>query len=345
MSVSETLAANIVVNAPSPQLPELKPLIDGGDWILDGSDEVGAVWGEGTSVLWSSGEPCYLVGPPGVGKSTLAQQLVLARIGARPTDVLGFPVADDGRPVLYLAADRAKQVKRSLRRMVREDDRPLLNERLRVWRGPLTFSVIEDTEQLTRVAERLGVGTVVVDSAKDLAADLETGPTGSGFNHAMQHLVTNGVEVLVLHHQRKANGQNKRPKTLDDVYGSTWLTGGAGSVLLLWGQAGDPIVEMKHLKQPADLVGPLTLRHDHETGTTTLADPPVDPLELLLKSPNGVTAKDLAAHYAQGAEPSTADVERARRKLDALVRDQHAHRRDGDKGRRIPATYVAAARA
>jgi integrase len=36
----------------------------------------------------------------------------------------------------------------------------------------------------------------------------------------MQLYVAAGVEVLALHHQRKAQGDNKRPRALSDVYGS-----------------------------------------------------------------------------------------------------------------------------
>jgi hypothetical protein len=38
------------------------------------------------------------------------------------------------------------------------------------------------------------------------------------------------------------------------------ITAGAGSVVLLWGAAGDPIVEWRHLKQPAAEVGPHVAR-------------------------------------------------------------------------------------
>ncbi len=33
--------------------------------------------------------------------------------------------------------------------------------------------------------------------------------------------------------------------------GSTWLTSGLGSVIVLDGEPGDPTVELRHLKQPA----------------------------------------------------------------------------------------------
>jgi replicative DNA helicase len=315
----------------------------GGAWILDAGTDATAVWGEGDRILWSSGEPCYLVGPQGVGKSTLAQQLVLARVGVRPPTLLGFGIAPDKRRVLYLASDRPTQVARSLRRMVSESDRRVLDDRLRVFAGPPTFSITSDTTALLRVAQSVDAGTVIVDSAKDLAIDLEAGPTGSALNQTMQHLVANGIEVLVLHHQRKAQEKNRRPKSLADVYGSTWITSGAGSVLLLWGEAGDPIVDLRHLKIPVEPVGPLRLLHDHTTGTTTLAEPPPDPLAVLRRARGGMTAKDLAAHLAVGEDVRKADVERARRQLDRLVAEQLAHKRGGDKTRQIPDTYVAAA--
>jgi replicative DNA helicase len=331
--VADSVGGNVALDKVAP----------GGAWILDKGSEATPVWGEGDRILWSAGEPCYLVGPQGVGKSTVAQQLVLARVGVRPSSLLGLNIASDTRRVLYFASDRPTQVARSLRRMVSETDRQVLDDRLRVFSGPPTFSITADPTSLLQVAKAVDAGTVIVDSAKDLAVDLETGPTGAAVNQAMQHLVSNGIEVLVLHHQRKAQEKNRRPKSLADVYGSTWITSGAGSVLLLWGEAGDPVVELLHLKIPVEPVGPLRLLHDHTTGTTTLAEPPPDPLAVLRRARDGMTAKDLAAHLAAGEDVRRADVQRARRQLDRLVAEQLAHKRAGDKTRQIPDTYVAAA--
>jgi hypothetical protein len=59
--------------------------LPGGDWILDAPTETPAVWGDPSGrVAWAEGEPLLIVGPEGVGKTTIAQQLVLARIGLRP---------------------------------------------------------------------------------------------------------------------------------------------------------------------------------------------------------------------------------------------------------------------
>ena len=45
---------------------------------------------------------------------------------------------------------------------------------------------------------------------------------------AAQH----GINVEALAHTRKATGTNTHPNTIDDVYGSTWITAGAGSMIL-----------------------------------------------------------------------------------------------------------------
>jgi hypothetical protein len=79
-------------------------LVPGGTFILDAPKGVPAVWGDGDQVAWSEGEPLLLVGPAGVGKTTLAGQLVMARLGLLGR-VLGMPVVA-GERVLYLACDR-----------------------------------------------------------------------------------------------------------------------------------------------------------------------------------------------------------------------------------------------
>src|SRR5690606_35653346 len=76
-------------------------LAPGGSWVLDIPDTTPAVWGEGDDVLWSAGEALMICGQQGVGKTTLAHQLIRARLGL-DTQVLGFPVAPADRRVLYL---------------------------------------------------------------------------------------------------------------------------------------------------------------------------------------------------------------------------------------------------
>lgn len=312
-----------------------------GSVVLDAPERVPAIWGSGDEVLWAEGEPLVIAGPPGVGKTTLAQQVALARAGVLPDlNVLNYPVEPrgDGR-TLYVNADRPRQALRSMRRMVSptRGTRELLDG-LCFWDGP-PFT-LADPEDLAAFLYENAIGTVVLDSIKDVAGDVSEGKVGAEFNRAVQTLIAAGIEVLAIHHSRKGQEGNRKPKRLDDLYGSTWIAAGAGSVVYLYGEAGDPIVELLHLKQPAAPVGPLTVAHDHLRGRSTAAGG--NARELVEAAPEGVSIKAVAESLFATVEPSRAQVEKARRQLDRLVREGFAEKVEGD-GDKAPATFRALA--
>ena len=82
------------------------------------------------------------------------------------------------------------------------------------------------------------------DSLKDAVSTMVDDSLAVAFHNARMRALRGGVEILELHHQRKATAdapRGQRP-ALDQVYGSTWITAGAGSVLFITGRAGDPAV-------------------------------------------------------------------------------------------------------
>jgi hypothetical protein len=160
--------------------------------------------------------------------------------------------------------------------------------------------------------------TLVVDSVKDAAIKLTDDEVGASYNRARQLAITAGVEVLELHHLVKRNAEGKAPGSLADVYGSAWLTAGAGSVLVLTGEPGDPVVRALHLKQPREPWGPVWITHDHEHGRSTVQNR-VDLLELLAVT-QVQTALSAAQRMYETEKPNRAQVERARRSLEQLVR-------------------------
>jgi replicative DNA helicase len=173
----------------------------------------------------------------------------------------------------------------------------------------------------------------VIDSLKDAVSTMVDDSLAVAFHNARMRALRNGVEIMELHHQRKATAdapRGQRP-SLDQVYGSTWITAGAGSVLFITGRAGDPAVTLHHLKTPTGEIGPLDVTHDHVRGTTTV-DPSKDPAVLLRNAPNGLTARDLAAVLIGGGDPERADVEKARRHLARLVDSGLATKADGIAG-------------
>ena len=173
--------------------------------------------------------------------------------------------------------------------------------------------------------------TCVIDSLKDAALKLSDDETGAGWNQARQIAIEAGTELLELHHPRKAQEGNRKPRKLDDLYGSRWIPAGAGSVISLWGQAGDPVVDLTHLKPVVTTAGPWQMTIDGETGIVSI-DRGVDLVEQIRYRKEGITAV-VAARLLTGAEsPGKAAIEKARRKLDRKVAEGLLVRHDGRPG-------------
>lgn len=316
--------------SPAPHTGPADRFIDGAAFILDAPDGVPAVWGRGTEVLWAEGEALMICGPSGVGKTTIAGQLVAGRLGLMPT-VLGYPVAPGQGRVLYLAMDRPRQAARALRRILTPAVRDVLAERLVVWPGPPPQDFAKHTSALLAMCEQAGADTVIVDSVKDAALGLSDDEVGASYNSARQRVIRAGIEIVELHHQRKTGTNGGPPNTIADVYGSVWLPNGAGSVIALHGAPGDPIIQLLHLKQPAEPVGPLQVLHDHHAGVSSVHHA-TDVLTMARLAPYGITAKDAARALYDTDKPTRNDIEKARRKLDSLTKSGHLVRKDGSAG-------------
>lgn len=316
-------------------------LLAAGSFILDASAIPPAWWGKGAEVLGAEGEALLIAGPQGLGKSTLAQQLALGRAGfAEYASLLGYPVKPGSRRTLYLAMDRPRQIARSMRRMVGESWRDELNERLAVWVGPPPLDLAKNPVALRSLCRSADADTVVIDSLKDAAIGLSDDDVGAGWNRARQMVITDGVEVIELHHQRKVpNGQKREKPSIDDVYGSTWLTSGVGSVIVLTGEPGDPVIGFHHVKQPLDEIGPLKVIHDRESGRSAVYES-ADLLKLVGAQGGQITALLAASLLFDKDKPSANDKEKARRRLKSLVdAGQLVVREEGDTATKRPTVW------
>lgn len=318
----------VVVEKPKPNIEGyLRP----GSFLLDLPANPPAVWGDGEQVLWAQGEALMVAALPGLGKTTIAGQLVRARMGL-DSKVLDLDVLP-GKRVLYLCMDRPQQIGRSLLRSFSRDELEQYASpggRLVLGWGPPPADVARNPELLADLCASAGADTLVVDSLKDAAMGLTDDEVGAGYNRARQLAITAGVEVLELHHLVKRGADGRPPSSLADVYGSAWLTAGAGSVIVLVGEPGDPIVKAHHLKQPREPWGPQWLAHDHPAGRTTVHNR-VDLLELLAMTQVQTAASTARALY-ETETPSRAQAEKARRLLEGLVRKGLAYTTPGKPG-------------
>ena len=68
------------------------------------------------------------------------------------------------------------------------------------------------------------------------------------FNYLASLRQRYGFYVWLVHHNRKAQGDNKRPNTLDDVYGSMYITAEPDAILALWQPVNSKDLEVIELK-------------------------------------------------------------------------------------------------
>ena len=305
-------------------------IVDGATFIFSAPETIPAIWGRNDEVLWSEGESLMIAGTLGLGKTTLAGLLVRALLFGG--EVLGFPVVPVGEPILYLAMDRPRQIARSMRRQFRGEHEQRLSERLVVWEGPPREDMAKDPELLRELARKAGARHVFVDSLKDAAIKLSDDEVGAAYNRARQLLITDGCQLCELHHLvKRAPGDS-----VDDIYGSRWLTAGAGSLILLCGEPGDPIIKFKHVRSPAAEVGPFQLLSVQETGEISIYSS-VDLIELAkaASESGGLTAKTAARALFEKDEPTRAEIEKARRRLVKLIAERKLRQEEGHRGGQV----------
>jgi len=291
--------------------------VPGGAFILDVPLTIPTVWGADEGLLWVEGESLMIAGGQGLGKTTLAGQMIRAQV--RGGEVLALPMRQlgDNDRILYLAMDRPRQIARSLARQFTQEDRQVLNDKLVVRPGPPMADLAANPSLLTLMAQALDCNYVYVDSLKDAAVGLVDDEIAAKWNRARQTALSENIQLCELHHNKKhKSGDNW---DISDVYGSNWITAGLGSIVMLTGDPGDPIIGFRHIKQPSEEIGPFRLEHDQKAGTMIIHHD-VDLVTMARAAgPEGLTARGAAAAIFDTETPSRGEVEKARRRLDKLV--------------------------
>lgn len=298
-------------------------LLDGWEFLAEDADGDEQVWGApGGGVVWAPGEPLMLFGGNGVFKSTLSHLLVFARLGLlgpdgrpradhrrvgpddHPDDwgaVLGMPVRpmDLAGLVLYLAGDRPRQIRRAMRRHRRDWMADVLRDHLLVHDGPLPFDLTTEKDALADMAQAQPhkCSDVFVDSVKDYCPKPSDDESANGYNRARQECVARGMQWVEDHHNRKIQQGQQRTNGIDDVYGSRWLTAGAGSVVSMWvDEEGSTLVHVRQVKSPGEFIAEQEVTVDKTEGTMG-ASVHLNPIAWIKGAgAGGITAGDYARY-------------------------------------------------
>jgi replicative DNA helicase len=261
--------------------------------------EIPSLWGTEQRIGWVKGETLMIAAKQGLGKSTLAQNLFLRRIGAVEGDFLEMPVtpAPKGK-ALYLGMDRPPQIMRSIGRMVTEEQLTLLDERAAFWPGPLPPGLTSNPEALAKWVLEIAPGchTIVFDSVKDIMPGISKDEVGALINALFQMLLVNGIEVIAVHHQRKGDSDKDKLSSLDDVYGSVHMTNGTGSIFTIDGTPGEARISLRQMKSPLEMIEKFDVLIDFDTGQMRRSDAPLHTVAGVLRDAGdaGTTVKDVA---------------------------------------------------
>lgn len=247
-------------------LSELQPA---GDWALAERPVPRMVMGrDHDKILWANLEPFMVVAETGQGKSTFFNNIIKAGIGLLP-DVAGFQVRQFHR-ILYLVMDRPEQARHALARMIQPDEVSVWNEKVVIQHGAAPFTLNQTKYWLAEAAEAADADCVISDSLMNITSGMSEDEEGQRINEAHQETCRRGIQLGLAHHPRKRSPQDKgKPYSLDDVYGSKFIPGGCGSVLLFHSWAEDTTgatFAIEQIKSPAGQVTIPLLRVERRTG-------------------------------------------------------------------------------
>lgn len=204
------------------------------------------VWGNSETCLLYQGGSGLVAGAPGVGKTQFG-------LGLSLSVCLGMSFLNGeiskSRRVGYFSMEMGFP---SWKKLITRRISKLPSEQLqRLEQNFIQFPVGHrlSRQEIEMAIEEYQLDGVVFDSLSSLTGKLRDDDTMAEFFDWDESIRRSfGCFTWYIHHNRKATGDNKRPKQLDDVYGSFLITARPDSVLGLYRQDSSKPIEYFGLK-------------------------------------------------------------------------------------------------
>jgi hypothetical protein len=129
---------------------------------------------------------------------------------------------------------------------------------------PLYFTHPAIQTMLDQIVGDLKLDGIMVDSLGSATDETVSDETIKRFFHWNdQFKKRHNIFTWYIHHHRKANGDNKKPNKIGDVYGSQYITSYATTVMCLWPSGVDNVIQSIPLKvRLAPVVKPFYVSRD-----------------------------------------------------------------------------------
>ncbi len=127
----------------------------------------------------------------------------------------------------------------------------------------LSFQKLKESSQNSRIVDEPGSflqyeelfekfrpGVVIIDSLFEFSdGDVKDGPEVIQLTRWLKRMRKKyDMAMVIIHHNRKATTTNKKPNTLDDIFGSVVINKAIDTGISLWKEKDDPYIDLDTVK-------------------------------------------------------------------------------------------------
>lgn len=191
-------------------------------------------------------------GAPGVGKTQLTLQMLIHMAIGKP--MLGWEIGPP-RKVAFVSMEMGvAEIKIFLEEMesiLSPEEVELLDQNFSIVPigQSLLFDQAADKKKIEQFLDVYKPEVTAFDSlSKTTTSSLEEAAVKGVMDFADQIRMNYDSSVIFIHHNRKGQVGNRKPKQLEDIYGSFYITATATTVIGLWSNNKSFLIEMDYLK-------------------------------------------------------------------------------------------------